>query len=250
MHGARFLASHSRSQGFNWLRRQLLKAPRVWEPGDGSADGCSAPGDSLPGGGASVRFCRIISHPQCAGFPGGAVGKNPPANAGNARDADSIPGSGRSPRGGKGGPLQYSCLENPTDRGAWQAIVQGVPESHTQLRLSSRACLTPKDTQWVFSANALFLAVLCVGSTVESDILQEPHPHVWPSVVRLGWGARPLPQRDAHFPPQLAWGSRRGKCSPASSEAVPAGGPWANVGHRPAHTQGPGRRGAGTQVAG
>ena len=47
--------------------------------------------------------------------PGGAVVKNPPANAGGARDAGSIPGSGRSPGGGNGNPLQYSCLESPRD---------------------------------------------------------------------------------------------------------------------------------------
>ena len=52
--------------------------------------------------------------------------KNPPANAGDIRDADSIPGSGRSPGGGHGNPLQYSYLENPRDRGAWQATVYGV----------------------------------------------------------------------------------------------------------------------------
>jgi len=57
------------------------------------------------------------------GFPDGSVVKNPPANAG---DAGSIPGSGRSPEGGNGYPLQYSCLENPMDRGAWRAIVHGV----------------------------------------------------------------------------------------------------------------------------
>ena len=51
--------------------------------------------------------------------------KNPPANAGEAGDAGSIPGSGRSPGEGNGNPLQYSCLENPMDRGAWWAIVQG-----------------------------------------------------------------------------------------------------------------------------
>ena len=54
------------------------------------------------------------------GFPGGSVGKEPDFNAGDARDAGSIPGSGRSPGGGHGNPLQYSCLENPMDRGAWQ----------------------------------------------------------------------------------------------------------------------------------
>ena len=54
------------------------------------------------------------------------VVKNPPANAGDAKDAGSIPGSGRSPGEGNGNPLQYYCLENPMDRGAWQATVHGV----------------------------------------------------------------------------------------------------------------------------
>ena len=48
--------------------------------------------------------------------------KNPPANAGDTRDVDSILGLGRSPREGHGNPLQYSCLKNPMDRGTWQAI--------------------------------------------------------------------------------------------------------------------------------
>ena len=60
------------------------------------------------------------------GFPGGAVVKNLPANAGNTRDGGSIPGPGRSPGGGNGKPLQYSCLEDPMDRGAWRAAVPGV----------------------------------------------------------------------------------------------------------------------------
>ena len=57
------------------------------------------------------------------GFPGGSVVKNPPASAG---DMGSIPGSGISAGGGNGNPLQYSCLKNPTNRGAWQPIVDGV----------------------------------------------------------------------------------------------------------------------------
>ena len=61
------------------------------------------------------------------------VVKNTPASAGNVRDMGSIPGSGRSPGGGHGNPLQYSCLEKPTDRGAWWAIVHGVSRSQTQL---------------------------------------------------------------------------------------------------------------------
>ena len=64
------------------------------------------------------------------GFPGSSVVKSPPDNTG---DGGSISGSGRSPGEGNGNPLQYSCLENPMDRGAWQATVNGVPKSWTQL---------------------------------------------------------------------------------------------------------------------
>ena len=52
--------------------------------------------------------------------------KNLPANVGDVRDTVSIPRSGRSPGGEHGNPLQYSCLENPMERGAWQATVHGV----------------------------------------------------------------------------------------------------------------------------
>ena len=57
--------------------------------------------------------------------PGGLVIKNPPVDAGDTRDMGLIPGSGRSPGGGHGNPLQYSCLGNPMGRVAWQAIVFG-----------------------------------------------------------------------------------------------------------------------------
>ena len=67
------------------------------------------------------------------GFPGGAVVKSMPANARGARDMGSIPGSGRSLGVGNGNPLQYSCLGNLMDRGAWRATVQGVVKSQTQL---------------------------------------------------------------------------------------------------------------------
>ena len=60
--------------------------------------------------------------------------KNPPANVGDVRDLGSIPGSGRSPGGGHGNPLQYSCLENPPDRGAWWATVYSVTKSQTRLK--------------------------------------------------------------------------------------------------------------------
>ena len=60
--------------------------------------------------------------------------KNPPANAGDISDAGSIPGSGRYPGGGQGNPLEYSCLESPTDRGAWWATPHRVMKSRTQLK--------------------------------------------------------------------------------------------------------------------
>ena len=59
------------------------------------------------------------------------VVKSPLANAGDIRDMGSIPGSGRSLGGGHGNPLQYSCLENPTDRGAWRAAVHSLTEPDT-----------------------------------------------------------------------------------------------------------------------
>ena len=61
-------------------------------------------------------------------FPGGSDGK---ASAYNVGDAASIPGSGRSPGGGNGNPLQYSCLENSMDKGGWQVTVHGVSKTRT-----------------------------------------------------------------------------------------------------------------------
>ena len=58
---------------------------------------------------------------------------NLPTNAGHIRDVGSVPELGRSPGGGHGNPLRYSCLENPMDRGTWQTTVRGVTKSQTQL---------------------------------------------------------------------------------------------------------------------
>ena len=80
---------------------------------------------------------RLGSHPLP--LPGGAVVKNLPANTGDTRDADSMPGLGRSPRGGNDNPLQYSCLEYFMNRGTWQATDCRVTES---ARLSNSALHT------------------------------------------------------------------------------------------------------------
>ena len=74
------------------------------------------------------------------GFPDSTVVKNPPANAGDIGDKDSIPGSGRSPGEGTDNLLQYSCLENPMDRGTWWPTVHGVTKSQTQLCTHMVSC--------------------------------------------------------------------------------------------------------------
>ena len=67
--------------------------------------------------------------------------KNLPANAEDCSDAGLIPGWGRSPGGGNGNPLQYSCLENSMDRGAWWTVVPGVTKSQTQLSVHMHVCV-------------------------------------------------------------------------------------------------------------
>ena len=70
------------------------------------------------------------------GLPRSTVVKNPPANAGDTKDAGSISGLGKSPGGGNGNLLQYSCLENPMDKGAWQASPWGCKELDATEQLS------------------------------------------------------------------------------------------------------------------
>ena len=73
----------------------------------------------------------VVSKIECWASLMAQLLKNTPAKAGDARDMGSIPGSGRSAGGGNGNPLQYFCLENPMDRGAWWATVHGVAKSWT-----------------------------------------------------------------------------------------------------------------------
>ena len=72
------------------------------------------------------KVMSLLFNMLSRGFPGGSDGKESACNAGNL---SLIPGSGRSPGEGSGYPFQYSCLENPMDRGAWQATVYGVSKS-------------------------------------------------------------------------------------------------------------------------
>ena len=85
---------------------------------------------------SSSRICcseRVVwgYQPLFGGFPGGSDCKG---SACNVEDLDLIPGLGRSPGGRHGNPLLYSCLENPMDRGDWQAIVHGVAKNQMQLK--------------------------------------------------------------------------------------------------------------------
>ena len=84
--------------------------------------------------------------------------KNLPANAGDAREVGSIPGSGRSPGGGHGNPLQYSCLGNPMDRGAWQATVLRVAKSRQDLAKDT-VYLHVKSLRWQFKVLRLLLCM-------------------------------------------------------------------------------------------
>ena len=91
------------------------------------------------------------------GFPGSLDGK---ASAYNVGDPGSIPGSGRSLGEGNGNPLQYSCLENPMDRGAWWATVHGVAKSRTRLsKFSSLQSYYMPDN--CISRYLIYLILLC-----------------------------------------------------------------------------------------
>ena len=120
------------------------------------------------------------------------VVKNPPASAGDLGDAGSISGSGRFPGVGNGNPLQYSFLENPMDRGAWQAAVHGVTKSRTRLSTQYNSLRAPSCCWELLSFTALpaqgwatwdpdillaGLCLHCVGADF-SEIKWEIHSHV------------------------------------------------------------------------
>ena len=107
--------------------------PTLRDTTDGSLPGSSIHGifqaRVLEGGAIAFSALAAYSEPK-KGFPGGLVAKNLPASAGYS---SSIPGLRRSPGVGNSNPLQYSCLGNPMDRGAWWAVIHGVTKSQTRL---------------------------------------------------------------------------------------------------------------------
>ena len=129
-------------------------------------------------------------------FPGGSDGK---ASACNAGDLGSIPGSGRSSGEGNGNPLQYSCLENPMDRGAWQATLHGVEKSRTQLsNFTSLSSLYAKcQTKGLHELSCSILKPLakygCENWTTKKSECQRIDAFelwCWKRLLRVPWTAR------------------------------------------------------------
>ena len=102
------------------------------------------------------------------------VVKNLPASARDVRNADSIPGSERAPGRRHGNPFQYSCLENPTDRGAWQAAVHRITQSQTQLkRLCTHAHIG--DIKVKTQSLSQGCHSLVVGTNLDIEKLEDQH---------------------------------------------------------------------------
>jgi len=103
-----------------------------------------------------------------------------PANVGDVRDAGSIPGLGRSPGGRHGKPLQYSCLENPMDRGAWWASVHGIAKSQTQPK--QLACSSVQ-----FSRSVMSDSLLPHGLQHARPPCPSPTPRVYSNSCPFNW---------------------------------------------------------------
>ena len=112
------------------------------------------------------------------GFPGSARPKILPANARDKRALRSIPESGRSPGGGHSNPLQYSCRENPMDRGAWRAAVHMVTKSRTWLKQLSTHARIPLDISLVVDAPSIF----SLGETYFFPLKDPRVMKLWPAL--------------------------------------------------------------------
>ena len=120
--------------------------------------------------------------------------KNPPASAGDARDMGSMPGLGRSHGGGNGNPLQYSCLENPMDRGVWWATVLEVAKSQTQLSDETTTtrvkypvpCSVSPQLEWMDVLKGKNYVLVTVGSLAPGPGSSIPKCVMYWELIHLG----------------------------------------------------------------
>ena len=171
------------------------------------------------------------------GFQVAQVVKNPPANAGDMRDTGLFPESGRSPGGGHGNPLQYSCLEIPVDRGAWWATVHGEAKSRTCLKpLGCTGSVMPV-TQIIYQICGVLShgrcpAGRCVLRSALAGSARWPGP---PTEGSQCSPARPSPRqrkpRDSGSHSRAADSSARGTCGPKAGclQETPWGPPRAEA---------------------
>ena len=142
------------------------------------------------------RFCVTIYDPLIQvftlDFPGGADGK---ASAYKAGDPGSIPESGSSPGEGNGNPLQYSCLENPMDGGAWRATFRGVSESQTQLSdctffsLSAWSVILLLVLKCMVACSGQSLAVWSLINYLIFSLVKREHRNKWYCPLSNSWRA-------------------------------------------------------------
>ena len=132
---------HQQQRGWGHVCLLTQQASRGWSRGHGSGypQSSNAPAGWCFSVSVSAMFAPAHVHKQLSikitqtrGLPTWLSGKESPASTGDTKDMGSIPGSGSSTEEGNGNPLQYSCLENPIDRGAWQAAVHGITKRWTR----------------------------------------------------------------------------------------------------------------------
>ena len=125
------------------------------------------------------------------------VVKNPPANAEDVRDVGSIPGSGRSRGGRHSNPLQYSCLENPMDRGAWWATGHSTAKSPTRLKRLSTSASTERGNQWLPDSRPYTRACPIMVHWLSWEACAQA-PHLKPAPQFTNWlPEEPEPQTSA-----------------------------------------------------
>ena len=165
-----------------------------------------------------LRWAFFYSPKAYEGFPGGSVVKNLPANAGYL---SSIPGSGRSPEGGNGNPLQYSCLENPMDRGAWRAPVHAIKKSRTRLSdyTTTAKHTSPTEISWLAGGHT---ARALVSWQIPKSLL--PSTQVMLCVMLGGQGEG----TGEEAPDNLTWESHSGASTGKGHGWCSDGAQWAS----------------------